>query len=76
MSFRLVHCADLHIGTSFSSLCAQKAKIRKNELLQALSDIVEFCKEKTHPQVRFFFIPLFPSIRFFLRGEAFRANGV
>ena len=46
MELKIVHCADLHIGASFSSLPKNLANIRKEELKLALSDIVSFCKDK------------------------------
>ena len=46
MELKIVHCADLHIGASFSSLPKNLANIRKEELRLALGGIVEFCKEK------------------------------
>ncbi len=46
MELKIVHCADLHIGASFSSLPSKLAQIRKEELRLALSEIVSFCKDK------------------------------
>ncbi len=46
MELKIVHCADLHIGASFSSLPKNLAGIRKEELRLALTDIVSFCKNK------------------------------
>lgn len=46
MELKIVHCADLHIGASFSSLPSKLAGIRKEELRLALSEIVSFCKNK------------------------------
>lgn len=46
MELKIVHCADLHIGASFSSLPSDLAKIRKEELRLSLTDIVSFCKNK------------------------------
>ena len=47
MPLKIVHCADLHIGASFSSLSTAKASVRSEELRTALSDIIKFCKEKS-----------------------------
>ncbi len=46
MELKIVHCADLHIGASFSSLPSNLAGIRKDELRLALTEIISFCKDK------------------------------
>ena len=46
MELKIVHCADLHIGASFLSLPSSLAKIRKEELRLALTNLVSFCKNK------------------------------
>ena len=46
MPVQLVHCADLHIGSSFSYLPSELAKIRKEELCRSFADIIDYCKEK------------------------------
>ena len=46
MELKIVHCADLHIGASFSSLPSNLAGVRKEELRLALADIVSFCKNR------------------------------
>ena len=45
MSFNIVHCADLHIGAPCSHLPHELAKTRREELLGALLNIIDFCKE-------------------------------
>ena len=42
---KLVHCADLHIGASFSHLPSALAALRREEIKEGLSDIVNFSKE-------------------------------
>ncbi len=43
---KLVHCADLHIGASFSHLPSSLASIRRDEQKEGLIDIVNFSKDK------------------------------
>lgn len=43
---KLVHCADLHIGASFSQLPSALASLRREELRDAFSGIIGYCKEK------------------------------
>lgn len=45
MSFKLVHCADLHIGASFSGLDASSASIRREEIKASLKYISDFSLE-------------------------------
>jgi len=45
MSVKILHCADLHIGSSFSSLDGKSA-LRKIELLSAFDTIIDVCNEK------------------------------
>lgn len=46
MELKIVHCSDLHIGASFSSLPKNLARIRKEELRLALTEIISFCTGK------------------------------
>ena len=43
---KIVHCADLHIGTSFSHLPSSLASVRREEVKEGLFNIVNFSKEK------------------------------
>ncbi len=43
---KIVHCADLHIGTSFSHLPSPLASIRREEIKEGLVNIVNFSKDK------------------------------
>lgn len=43
---KIIHCADLHLDSKMEThLSAEKAKIRKAEILQTFSNMVEFAKE-------------------------------
>jgi len=44
-SVKILHCADLHIGSSFSSLDGKSA-LRKIELLATFDTIIDICNEK------------------------------
>ena len=43
---KIVHCADLHIGTSFSQLPSPLAAVRREEVKEGLLNIVNFSKDK------------------------------
>ena len=43
---KIVHCADLHIGASFSYLPSSLASSRREEVKEGLLNIVNFSKEK------------------------------
>ncbi len=43
---KIVHCADLHIGASFSYLPSSLASVRREEVKEGLLNIVNFSKEK------------------------------
>ena len=43
---KIVHCADLHIGASFSYLPSSLASVRREEIKEGLVNIVNFSKEK------------------------------
>lgn len=43
---KVVHCADLHIGASFSYLPSSLAAVRREEVKEGLFDIVNFSKDK------------------------------
>lgn len=45
MELKLVHCADFHIGASFSHIPSELAEIRKQELYSSLTDIISFCSD-------------------------------
>lgn len=47
MSLKIVHCADLHIGASFSKLPSHLAAQRSEELRDAFLNIINYCKEKS-----------------------------
>lgn len=47
MPFKIVHCADLHIGASFSHLPTDLAALRREEIRTAFSNIIDYCKEKS-----------------------------
>lgn len=47
MPLKIVHCADLHIGASFSQLSSSLAAQRGEELCDAFSNIINYCKEKS-----------------------------
>lgn len=43
---KFIHCADLHLDSKLeSNLPAEKAKLRKNELLTAFSDMLDFASQ-------------------------------
>lgn len=42
MSFKLVHCADLHIGAPFSGLDEKHSSIRREEIKKSLKYIADF----------------------------------
>ena len=42
MSFKLVHCADLHIGAPFSGLDEKHSSIRREEIKNSLKYIADF----------------------------------
>ena len=45
-TLKLLHLADVHLDSAFSSLDAKKAEIRKNELRDAFSSALRFASEK------------------------------
>lgn len=47
MPLKIVHCADLHIGASFSHLPSSLAAVRGEEIRAAFSNIINYCKEKS-----------------------------
>lgn len=44
--FKIVHCADLHIGARCGGLSPEKALIRREEIKKSLTYIVDFCLER------------------------------
>ena len=50
-NMQIIHCSDIHIGSAMKSLPAEKAKIRKRELLDSFLRIADFAKEKQVPVV-------------------------
>ncbi len=44
--FKIVHCADLHIGAKCSILPPDKALLRREEIKKSLTYIVDFCIER------------------------------
>ncbi len=43
---KLIHCADLHLDSKMeSNLSADKAKLRKNEILSTFSDMLDFASQ-------------------------------
>jgi len=46
MPLKIIHCADLHIGAAFHDLSSEKAAIRKTEVYDSFSSIIEFAREK------------------------------
>ena len=47
MPFKIVHCADLHIGTSLSGLSTDAFIQRNEEIRTVFLDMINFCKEKS-----------------------------
>lgn len=47
MPLKIVHCADLHIGASFSNLPADLAAERSAEIRDSFINIINYCKEKS-----------------------------
>ena len=47
MPLKIVHCADLHIGATFSHLPTSLAKVRKEEIRASFLNIINYCKEKS-----------------------------
>lgn len=47
MPLKIVHCADLHIGATFSNLPPSLARVREEEIYAAFSNIINYCKEKS-----------------------------
>ena len=47
MPLKIVHCADLHIGASFSNLPADLAAKRIAEIRDSFINIINYCKEKS-----------------------------
>ncbi len=47
MPFKIVHCADLHIGAAFSHLPTALARVRSEEICAAFLNIINYCKEKS-----------------------------
>ncbi len=47
MSVKILHCADLHLGSSYSNLSPEKRDIRKYETMESFNAIIDLCiKEK------------------------------
>ncbi|MBQ8808013.1 MAG: DNA repair exonuclease [Clostridia bacterium] len=47
MSLKIVHCADLHIGASFSYLSHDLAALRSEEIRCAFSEIINYSKARS-----------------------------
>ncbi len=47
MPIKIVHCADVHIGASFSHLPSNLSAARAEEVKTSFSDIINYCKEKS-----------------------------
>ena len=45
-SISILHCADLHLGASFSSLPPSVAAERSNDLLRVFAKIIELCESR------------------------------
>lgn len=43
---KFIHCADIHFDTAFSELPAEKAAVRRDELREVFSRIIELCRSK------------------------------
>ena len=44
---KIIHCADIHIGSAMQNLSGEKAKIRKREIIDTFCNLASFAKEKS-----------------------------